>query len=117
MKSDNLPKGEQKIEDLWFAQHEKNMLEEIARIRKKRMEEEELNRSQEELKALKDAHWMKCPKCGHDMENIEIEGVVTDKCSFCEGLYFDHGELQELLQRHDEKKKGVFKTLLGLKGI
>jgi len=114
--SDRFSKAEHKIEDIWFSQHEKDMIDEIKRLRKKRMAEEVQKRSQEELKTLKDAHWMKCPKCGHDMENIDIEGVISDKCTFCEGLFFDQGELQQLLEHHDEKKKGIFKKLLGLKG-
>mgnify|MGYP001450663418 CR=1 FL=1 len=53
-------------------------------------------------KALeKEMHWMKCPKCGGQMEEVALEGIRIDKCSECQGTYFDHGEL-ELLMSHKE---------------
>ena len=42
-------------------------------------------------------HWMKCPKCGADMSEIELEGIMVDKCVGCEGLFFDRGELELML--------------------
>ncbi|MFC1815205.1 zf-TFIIB domain-containing protein [Thermodesulfobacteriota bacterium] len=117
MMTEKFSKTEHQIEDLWFAQREKELLEEIARKRKVRMEEALQNCSGDELKTIREAHWMKCPKCGHDMKNIEIEGLISDKCTFCEGLFFDQGELQQLLEHHDKKKKGIFKKLLGLNNV
>ena len=81
MTNEKISKTEHQIEDLWFAQREKELLEEIARERKMRMEAELQKRSEEELKTLKETHWMKCPKCGHDMENIEIEGAYDIEVS------------------------------------
>lgn len=55
-------------------------------------------------KALqKEMHWMKCPKCGEDMKEIKLEGILIDKCTGCAGIYLDNGEL-ELLTGHKESE-------------
>jgi len=43
---------------------------------------------------------MRCPKCRADMEQIIIDGIEVDRCSSCNGLWFDDGELGKL--RHKE---------------
>jgi len=43
-------------------------------------------------------HWMKCPKCGHQMNEIVLCGINIDKCSHCQGVYFDQGELDMLIE-------------------
>jgi Zn-finger nucleic acid-binding protein len=44
----------------------------------------------ERLKAL---HFMKCPKCGMGLIEIDYRGIKVDKCSACEGVWLDSGEL------------------------
>jgi uncharacterized protein len=93
----------------WFRGHEAEMIEkarEERRAERQRLESEETER----LRAL---HWKKCPQCGHDMADQEIEGVHTDQCAFCQGIFFRRGELETLLLRHDEDKRGFFRNLLG----
>lgn len=60
---------------------------------------EALTKEKAELEAAekKKAHWMKCPKCGHQMNEINMSGINVDKCSHCEGIFFDNGELNTLL--------------------
>ena len=42
-------------------------------------------------------HSIKCPKCGHGMEEVTYGGdVVIDRCSHCAGLWFDNGEAERL---------------------
>jgi hypothetical protein len=53
--------------------------------------------------------WMKCPKCGGQMEEIDLAGIDIDKCQGCQGIYFDNGELDILLQSRD---RGGFLGLL-----
>lgn len=48
-------------------------------------------------------YWMKCPKCGDDMEEIELMRIKVDKCVQCQGIYFDNGELQILLESQEPK--------------
>ncbi len=60
-------------------------------------------------KELKELHWMKCPKCGQQMEEIEMSGIMVDICLSCEGIYFDKGELEILIE--SQKPSGFFANL------
>ena len=42
---------------------------------------------------------MRCPKCRADMEQITIDGTEVDRCTRCQGLWFDDGELVALTTR------------------
>jgi len=39
---------------------------------------------------------MRCPKCRSDMDQIEYEGIEVDRCSICNGIWFDFGEIEQL---------------------
>jgi hypothetical protein len=63
--------------------------------RKKKVEEEKYKRlAKEEKEKLKRLHWMKCPKCGMELIQIDYKGIEIDKCSECEGVWLDAGELE-----------------------
>jgi hypothetical protein len=66
-------------------------------------------RERQEKKAL---HWMKCPKCGHDMQEVRLGMIYVDKCDNCGGTFFDAGELDILLAA--EKQGSLFHRLFGL---
>ena len=51
----------------------------------------------------KEAHWMKCPKCGSYMVEKELDNVMIDQCTECQGIYFDAGELDLILKREESK--------------
>jgi Zn-finger nucleic acid-binding protein len=42
-----------------------------------------------------------------------ISGIEVEKCSSCEGIFFDRGELEQLLVKHDSERRGFFRRLLG----
>ncbi len=39
---------------------------------------------------------MRCPKCRADMEPVEYEGTEVDRCTICQGIWFDAGEIDLL---------------------
>jgi Zn-finger nucleic acid-binding protein len=43
-----------------------------------------------------DTHSIECPKCGHGMEEITYGEVAIDRCTNCQGLWFDTGEADVL---------------------
>jgi uncharacterized protein len=96
-------------EEGWFRQNEARLIEE-ARQRRAKAESEQRN---QQIDSQRVQHWKKCPKCGSDMHTETIEGVDVEKCSNCEGIFFDRGELETLLLRHDEHRRGFFRRLLG----
>lgn len=97
-------------EDGWFRQNEAAMLE---AARKKREEADKVRQSAE-LEARRKAHWRKCPKCGADMRVESISDVEVEKCPDCGGIFFDRGELETMILRHDSERRGFFRKLLGL---
>jgi Zn-finger nucleic acid-binding protein len=47
---------------------------------------------------------MYCPICKHPMIVLEFEGVETDFCPGCEGIWLDHGELELFLEDSKDKE-------------
>lgn len=72
----------------------------IARMeyeRRKKLEEEKHKRlAEEEKKRLKELHYMRCPKCGMELIEIDYKNIKIDKCSECEGIWLDAGELDTI---------------------
>lgn len=102
--------SEKTREDEWFQKFEEELIRDA---RRKRTEAAAglHSKKQHELKSL---HWMKCPKCGGDMASRQLLDITIDKCSQCEGVFFDRGELEGLLLKKKEEQKGVFRRLAGL---
>jgi len=90
---DTSAKGYNAEEDYF---HNKDQ-ETLARVRGELSEQ----RRQQEAEQAKHEHWMRCPKCGAEMQEIKMEGILVDKCSGCGGLYFDQGELELMLKAHE----------------
>lgn len=88
--------------------------QELELLKKKR---EALDEARQKLAQAAPAgeHWMKCPKCGADMREVRLENVMVDKCSGCEGVYFDRGELELLIQGREGAAGGggLLKRLFG----
>ena len=97
-----------------FKDHGYNREEEYFNKKNKELAKEmrsklDLDRKEREALSLKNVHWMKCPKCGSEMQEVELEEVKIDQCRQCSGIYFDKGELELLLNR--QESKGVFNSL------
>ena len=103
-----------KSEDDWFRQNEKELLETARAARLKREQERVAKEKVEETKRLKDLHFMKCPKCGHDMKEETLENVSIDRCTHCEGIFFDAGELEQIFAKKEEQRRGFFRKLIKL---
>ncbi|MGH7887227.1 MAG: zf-TFIIB domain-containing protein [Candidatus Binatia bacterium] len=47
---------------------------------------------------------MNCPKCkSESLANFKIDDVTVDRCSFCDGVWFDAHELGQLLAEDAEQ--------------
>ncbi|MBI4124393.1 MAG: zf-TFIIB domain-containing protein [Deltaproteobacteria bacterium] len=67
-----------------------------AEKKKKSADAKRAQMSQTERERLKKEHWMRCPKCGLELQSIDYRGVTIDKCFHCGGIYLDDGELEKL---------------------
>ena len=102
-------------EDAWFRENEKELLEAAHLAREKRERERAAKEKAEERERLKKAHYMKCPKCGHDLRAEVLEGIEIDRCTFCEGYFLDAGEIEQLyLKRNSPERQGFIRRLLGI---
>ena len=62
---------------------------------KKKIEEEKHKRlAGEEKKKRKELHFMMCPKCGMELIEIDYKKIKIDKCSECDGVWLDAGEME-----------------------
>ena len=92
-------------EDEYFAKKEFERRKKIAC-------EKQMAMAAAEQKQLKELHFMHCPKCGMDLAEIELEGIKVDKCTCCRGIWFDDGEVEQLLER---ESASFLKSIFGLR--
>ena len=76
-------------EEEYFARIEFERKKGLAEEREKKLKEEERTR-------LKELHWMRCPKCGMELVEIDYRKVRVDKCTSCGGVWLDPGELEQV---------------------
>lgn len=46
---------------------------------------------------------LRCPKCGKNFVEEQYEGITIDRCTGCDAIYFDAGEVDQLLAKVAEK--------------
>ena len=79
--------------------------EDIEKKRKLALEQAEQMavKQREDLKAL---HFMKCPKCGMDLQTLKRGQVDIDTCFNCHGIFLDAGELERLMNQSGTENSG-----------
>ncbi|HZI06298.1 MAG TPA: zf-TFIIB domain-containing protein [Archangium sp.] len=55
---------------------------------------------------LKKLHYMKCPKCGMDLQSIQRGDIEIDTCFNCHGIFLDSGELEALMKHSGSENSG-----------
>lgn len=67
--------------------------------RRKALEARQARIQADERTRLKELHFMRCPKCGMELVEIELKGIKVDRCVACQGIFFDGGEIDQLLEQ------------------
>jgi len=65
-----------------------------------------------EKERLRERHYMRCPKCGMELVEIDYKTIKIDKCSECGGIWLDAGELEAVSKCEKsglDKLFGVFR--------
>ncbi len=88
-----------KAEDEFIA---KEQAEKTKRL-KDQLKEQRLEQEREQTKAL---CYMKCPKCGSDLNEVTFRGIKIDRCLNCDGVWLDEGELEKLAGDEDSSTIG-----------
>jgi hypothetical protein len=73
----------------YFAQIEKELKKQTGENNKKQTPKDEKDK-------IRELHFMKCPKCGKDLIEIDFKGTKIDECSACSGMWLDSGEYDAL---------------------
>ena len=73
--------------------------------RKKAEQEKQQSLAAAEKKRLRELHHMKCPKCGMELIEIDYKEIKIDKCSSCDGVWLDAGEL-DAVQKMEKSALG-----------
>ncbi len=79
-------------EEEYFLRREAEALRKAAAEARAKIEQAEKDR----LRAL---HYMKCPKCGMDLQEVTIVDLKVDKCFGCEGVWLDDTEMETLTRK------------------
>jgi hypothetical protein len=79
--------------------------------RKKKAEEENRKKlADAEKQRLKEQHFMRCPKCGMQLVEVDYKTLKLDRCTACDGVWLDAGELEAAVKL----EKSVLSRFLGL---
>lgn len=97
----DMPEGYDK-ESEYFARQEFERMKKIE-------EERRATEAAEEAEKLKELHHMRCPKCGQQLVEIDYKDLKIDKCTGCEGIWLDPGELEEILKDEGGTLSGFIK--------
>jgi len=62
--------------------------------RKKIEEEKQQKMAEQEKERRKELHFMHCPKCGMKLIEVDYKSLKIDRCSACDGVWMDAGELE-----------------------
>lgn len=91
-------------EDEYFARQDAELL------KQRRAELDEQRAKQERA-----SHFMKCPKCGADLEERKFHSMIIDVCPECQGTWMDAGELDMLSYVKQSELQRFIGSLFGLK--
>ncbi len=95
-----------RAEEEYFAKKE-------AELRDKRRQEAEAVARDAERKS----HYMRCPKCGATLEAEAYHGIEIDRCTECDGIWFDAGEAELLIEKETAGFGKIFASMVrGVRG-
>ena len=104
---------DENVKNLGYDREEEYFYKANKALIEKKRKELDAQRAQQ-VQEQKTPHWMKCPKCGSDMKEIDLQGIKVDQCGECLGIYFDRGELELLMESREAKGfLGGLKKLFG----
>ncbi|MBX9571308.1 MAG: zf-TFIIB domain-containing protein [Candidatus Obscuribacterales bacterium] len=47
---------------------------------------------------------MICPKCGAQLDQVELYAIPVERCPDCQGIFLDAGELELIMEREKNKE-------------
>ena len=65
--------------------------------RRKVLDEQESQAAEEGRQRILAVARGRCPKCGAELVPVPYRGIELDKCSRCQGVWLDFGELDQVV--------------------
>jgi uncharacterized protein len=91
-------------EEEYFARKEFERRQKVEAEKQKLMQEAE-------KQTLKERHYMRCPKCGMPLIEVDYKSIKIDECSNCKGIWLDNHELDAILKLKDSEASAFTKLL------
>ena len=88
--SDIFEERKKALEEEYFRRKEQEAIE---KMRAKREEEERL--------AAEIAATLPCPRCDGRLKEMAYEGIQIDRCTKCNGIWLDAGEMEQLTRKEE----------------
>jgi uncharacterized protein len=79
-----------------------------AELLKAQREKLDAERAAAKRESDKQTHYMKCPKCGSDLQEESHGPIKIDRCTNCSGVWLDSGELEIISQADESRGGGLF---------
>ena len=89
-------------EDEYFVREDAEKKRRIAYEMKKTL-------ADDQQRALKELHYMHCPKCGMKMQEVRMGSIDVDACFSCGGIFLDKGEIDVIAR---PQQKGIMAAIL-----
>jgi len=93
------PNKTRRAEEEFIAKEEAEKTKRLKELLKERQ-------SQEQREQTLAQCYMKCPKCGADLNEVTFRGIKIDRCLNCDGVWLDEGELEKLAGTEDQSVVG-----------
>ena len=93
--------------------HNRNEAEYFAKVDAELLKEQRSALDVARSKMERASHFMRCPRCGGDLKELEHHNVKIDQCADCRGVWLDAGDFVLLEQAHESGVTRFFSTLLG----
>ncbi|HVH38489.1 MAG TPA: zf-TFIIB domain-containing protein [Gemmatimonadaceae bacterium] len=95
----------------------RNEDEYFAKLDAERVKELRARLDAERAATERKAHFMKCPKCGGQLQEVTIRNVKVDICPDCHGTWLDAGELDMIGAGGENAVSGFLRDILkGIRG-
>jgi uncharacterized protein len=101
MTEHGIPKPSQQ-EDEYFVREDAEKKRRIALEMKKQL-------AADQQAALKELHFMHCPKCGMKMQELRMGKIEVDACFSCGGVFLDKADIGVIAQ---PQQKGIMGAIL-----
>lgn len=88
-------------EDEYFVKYDAELVKQLRA--KQDAEREKADRAQ---------HFMKCPRCGAALKEVQYEGALVDVCSECKGMWLDAGEAEIIAHTFKARSAGSGRSFI-----